>query len=65
MQNLTFVDACTDEHFRAMSLIHALGWRDTYVDAVPAGWKHSVKITRRKTACAACCSTGEMRRCPA
>ncbi len=38
MQNLTFVDACTDEHFRAMSLIHALGWRDTYVDAVPADY---------------------------
>ena len=36
MEQLHFVDACTDEHFRAMSLIHALGWRDTYVDAVPA-----------------------------
>ena len=35
---LRFVDACTDEHFRAMSLIHALGWRDTYVDAVPADY---------------------------
>lgn len=35
---LRFVDATTDEHFRAMSLIHALGWRDTYVDAVPAKW---------------------------
>lgn len=34
--NLRFVVASTDEHFRAMSLIHALGWRDTYVDAVPA-----------------------------
>ena len=29
MEQLHFVDACTDEHFRAMSLIHALGWRDT------------------------------------
>lgn len=37
-QKLRFVEACTDEHFRAMSLIHALGWRDTYVDAVPAEW---------------------------
>lgn len=37
-QSLRFVDACTDEHFRAMSLIHALGWRDTYVDAVPADY---------------------------
>lgn len=33
---LKIVEACTEEHFRAMSLIHALGWRDTYVDAVPA-----------------------------
>ena len=35
MDPLRFVDACTDEHFRAMSLIHALGWRDTYVGYVP------------------------------
>ena len=35
MEQLTFVDACTDEHFRAMSLIHALGWRDTYKGFVP------------------------------
>lgn len=35
MEHLTFVDACTDEHFRAMSLIHALGWRDSYVGHVP------------------------------
>ena len=33
--HLRFVDACTQEHFRAMSLIHALGWRDTYVGCVP------------------------------
>lgn len=38
MDDLKFVDACTDEHFAAMSLIHALGWRDTYADALPAGW---------------------------
>ena len=38
MDELRFVDACTDEHFKAMSLIHALGWRDTYADAVPAGY---------------------------
>lgn len=38
MEELRFVDACTQEHFRAMSLIHAMGWRDTYVDAVPAAW---------------------------
>lgn len=32
---LHFVDACKAEHFTAMSLIHALGWRDTYVGHVP------------------------------
>lgn len=35
MEQLHFVDAHTDEHFRAMSLIHALGWRDTYQGFVP------------------------------
>lgn len=35
---LQFVEASTQAHFRAMSLIHALGWRDTYVDAVPADY---------------------------
>ena len=34
-ENLHFVDACRDEHFQAMSRIHALGWRDTYVGYVP------------------------------
>ena len=38
MENLRFVDACAEEHFKAMSLIHALGWRDTYRDAVPADY---------------------------
>ena len=28
MDELHFVDACREEHFKAMSLIHALGWRD-------------------------------------
>ncbi|MCM1440643.1 MAG: GNAT family N-acetyltransferase [Roseburia sp.] len=37
-ESLRFADACTDEHFRAMSLIHALGWRDTYADALPADY---------------------------
>ena len=41
MEQLRFVDACTEEHFRAMSLIHALGWRDTYADAVPADYMAS------------------------
>ncbi len=34
MNELHFVDAQTDEHFRAMSLIHAMGWRDTYDKAL-------------------------------
>ena len=34
-ENLHFVDATIEDHFRAMSLIHALGWRDTYVGYVP------------------------------
>ena len=41
MEELRFVDACSDEHFRAMSLIHALGWRDTYADALPADYMAS------------------------
>lgn len=36
MSAVRIVEASEQEHFRAMSLIHALGWRDTYVDAVPA-----------------------------
>ena len=35
-ENLTFVDACKEEHFKAMSLIHALGWRDA-----PAGLRRT------------------------
>ncbi len=38
MEDLHIIEAATDEHFRAMSLIHALGWRDTYIDAVPADY---------------------------
>lgn len=38
---LHFVDACEEEHFRAMSLIHALGWRDTYVGYVPQDYLDS------------------------
>ena len=38
MEELRFVEASVDEHFYAMSLIHALGWRDTYEDAVPTEW---------------------------
>ena len=35
---LEIVEASTQEHFRAMSLIHAQGWRAAYRDAVPADW---------------------------
>lgn len=38
MSTLHFVDASTDEHFKSMSLIHAMGWRDTYVGYVPADY---------------------------
>ncbi len=38
---LHFVDATREEHFAAMSLIHALGWRDTYADCIPADYMAS------------------------
>lgn len=40
-QKLHFVKATSEEHFRAMSLIHALGWRDTYVGYVPQDYLDS------------------------
>lgn len=36
--HLQLVDASTREHFAAMSLIHALGWRTTYQNALPADY---------------------------
>ena len=38
MERLQFVDACQEAHFEAMSLIHALGWRTTYTEALPAAY---------------------------
>ena len=35
MRELRVVEACREEHFAAMSLIHALGWRTTYQGYVP------------------------------
>lgn len=35
---LHFLSATTQAHFEAMSLIHALGWRTTYENAVPADY---------------------------
>jgi len=49
-EELRFVDACTEEHFSAMSLIHALGWRDTYVGYVPQAYLDSEITDDRWTA---------------
>lgn len=38
MPALSFVDACTEEHYAAISLIHAMGWRETYADAIPKSY---------------------------
>lgn len=35
---LRLVEATQEEHFAAMSLIHALGWRDTYKGQVPGDY---------------------------
>lgn len=35
---IQLVDACTEEHFRDMSLLHALGWRAAYRDCIPADY---------------------------
>lgn len=35
MSGVRVVEACREEHFAAMSLIHALGWRTTYRGYVP------------------------------
>lgn len=38
MDELRIVDAVKEEHFIAMSRIHALGWRDTYKDHIPVDY---------------------------
>lgn len=38
MEHLNFVTAQQENHFEAMSLIHALGWRTTYQGAVPSDY---------------------------
>lgn len=38
---LHFVDSVKEEHFQSMSLIHALGWRDTYKGYVPQDYLDS------------------------
>ncbi|NCB62305.1 MAG: GNAT family N-acetyltransferase [Clostridia bacterium] len=42
MSQLSFIAAVSEEHFRAMSFIHALGWRTTYQDAVPSDYMAEV-----------------------
>jgi ribosomal protein S18 acetylase RimI-like enzyme len=42
MSSLRFVDAAAPEHFTAMSLIHALGWRTTYRGFVPDDYMANV-----------------------
>ncbi|MEQ2455595.1 GNAT family N-acetyltransferase [Flavonifractor hominis] len=39
---LRFVDACTEEHFSAMSAIHCHGWRTTYRGFVPDDYLRDV-----------------------
>ena len=38
-----------EEQFAALSLIHALGWRDTYADAVPAAYMAATTRRRAST----------------
>ena len=74
-EELRIVDACTEEHFRAMSLIHALGWRDTYEDALPAEWMaehvtderwvNTFRQYAEEGVTTACCCTGGTLRSPA
>lgn len=35
MEQVHLADACSEKHFRDMSLLHALGWRAAYRDSVP------------------------------
>ena len=38
MEQIRLVDACEEQHFRDMSLLHALGWRTAYRDSIPADY---------------------------
>ena len=42
MSELRFVDACTEEHFAAMSGIHCRGWRAAYPGHVPDDYLRDV-----------------------
>lgn len=42
MPERCFVDACTEEHFAAMSAIHCRGWRATYPGYVPDDYLQEV-----------------------
>lgn len=47
MEHPYFVTAEQERHFEAMSLIHALGWRTTYQEAVPSDYMKR-EITERR-----------------
>ena len=36
MPQFHLIDACTEQHFQDMSLLHALGWRTAYRNSIPA-----------------------------
>lgn len=38
MEQFHIVDACREQHFQDMSLLHALGWRAAYRDSIPASY---------------------------
>lgn len=49
MEPLRLIDATTHAHFSAMSRIHALGWRTTYVGHVPGDYMAQVITDDRWT----------------
>ncbi len=42
MNSLRIIDACTEEHFAAMSRIHARGWHAAYPGHVPDDYLRDV-----------------------
>lgn len=47
MPELCLTDAYAEPHFRDMSLLHALGWRNAYRDSIPADYM-AREITDRR-----------------
>ena len=66
MNSLRIIDACTEEHFAAMSRIHARGWHAAYPGHVPDDYlrdviteDHWIPFSGRTTppgGAGACCS---------